>query len=66
MPRWLRYWYRRLTGHCIICGGPRQRHRVGMWQFPLAHACGRCNKRIQHGMNYGRGLQMMRDVHARR
>lgn len=59
MRRWLRYWYRRLTGRCILCGGPRQDHRVGVWQFPSPYACGWCNKRTQHGLNYGMGFKGM-------
>ena len=50
---WLRYWYRRLTHRCVVCGGARNVHRVGPWIGPLAYACGWCNKRVQHGMNYG-------------
>jgi hypothetical protein len=52
-----RYWWRLLTFRCVLCGGKRSRHRVGVWCFPSRWACGWCNKRIQHGFNYGMGAR---------
>lgn len=57
-----RYWGRRARGRCVICGGKRAAHRVGPWVAPVEHACGWCNKRIQHGMNYGMGQERMKEV----
>jgi hypothetical protein len=52
---WLRYWYRVLRGRCVVCNGDAQAHREGPWVRPLTHACGWCNKRVQHGLHYGMG-----------
>lgn len=58
--RWWRiYWYRRCIGRCVVCGGARVK-REGPWVAPLAYACGWCNKRVQHGMNYGMGAEKLR------
>lgn len=54
-----RYWYRRLLRRCIICGGPRVYPGPGGWTSPTKYACGWCNKRIQHGMNYGMGAERL-------
>lgn len=51
------YWYRRARGRCVVCGGLRVRR--GGWMFPYRYACSWCNKRVQHGMNYGMGAKFL-------
>lgn len=59
--RRLREWYRIARGRCILCNGKASAHREGPWIYPLKYGCGWCNKRIQHGMNYGASMQTMRE-----
>ena len=56
---WWTYWYRRARRRCVVCGGKR-RYTSPVWRAPMRYACGWCNKRVQHGMNYGMGADRMR------
>lgn len=66
--------WRRLRGRCVLCGlkiGPATaRWNIAVESFdpyyrsPMKDCCRWCNKRAQHGMNYG--MDMSRPQHASR
>lgn len=58
----LRWWWRKVTGHCVLCGENARKLRIEhrrdcyhCYNGEFLHLCHWCSKAWTHGKHYGMG-----------